>query len=81
MVNKGESNYFRHQNNWRLQAMQKCSLNIETDLFITSPLSLSLKDFEEIRAEIIDLIKGISAKVENTCPEEAYCLNIDIFEI
>lgn len=45
------------------------------------PLSLSKKDFQLIREEMVQLIKKISDTVAETKPEEIYCFNLDFFKV
>lgn len=47
----------------------------------TAPLSLSKKDFEVLREEMVGMIQKVSKTVTETNPDDTYCLNIDFFKI
>ncbi len=81
LIHKGDTNYQKHLSNWRLQALQKSNLNFENDLFITSPMTMSFQDFENVRLEIMELIKCVSKRVEDSNPQDIFCLNIDFFKL
>jgi len=56
----------QHHANWRKKSIQKMdSISLE-DLTFTAPLSLSNKDFEFLREEMVQLIKKISDTVKET---------------
>lgn len=69
-----------HRRNWRAKAREKFSEPDEHDLFYSSPVSLSEKDAEDFRKELLDLIKRFSKQVEASPEEKLMCLNIDWFE-
>jgi uncharacterized protein (TIGR02147 family) len=79
VAEKGTPMYFKHSTNWRLQAIQKMELNRKSDLFITSPMSLSIEDQKIIHNQIIEFVKNFSERVKNSDSEETVCLNIDFF--
>ena len=47
----------QHHTNWRIKSIQKMDCTLPTDLSFTAPLSLSNKDFDFLREEIVKLIK------------------------
>jgi len=69
----------KHHSNWRLKALEQSDQNNERDLFFTSPVSLSKKDFENLKVKLTELIKEFSAVVKDSPAEEVACLNIDFF--
>lgn len=73
---------FNHHKNWRIKALENYSrFSNNDDLAFSSPLTISHKDFDEIRGEILSFIKSISNKVSNSKSEKLACLNIDFFHI
>lgn len=70
----------KHHTNWRIKALQDMSTRSERDLFFTGPMSISKKDFDQIRESITKLIKDIVEKAKKSSSEELVCLNIDFFE-
>lgn len=77
---KGTPFYFKHSTNWRLQGIAKLELNRKDDIFITSPMSISIEDAKIIKNQILELVKNISARVNETEAEQTLCLNIDFFK-
>lgn len=71
----------RHHHNWRLQSMQRAEVLSDDELMFTSPLTLSEKDFQHIREELVELIKKVSSVVRASPEERMACLNIDWFYI
>lgn len=70
-----------HHMNWRLRAVDQCSSNRKEDLFITAPMTLSVKDFEKIRMKILQLIQEVSRTVDKSESEQLACLNVDLFKL
>lgn len=71
----------KHHSNWRLKALERAELNLESDLFFTSPVSLSKADFERFKIELADIIKRFSALVKDSPSEQLACLNVDFFKL
>jgi uncharacterized protein (TIGR02147 family) len=71
----------KHHSNWRIKAIQKMDRSSVDDLTFTAPLSLSNKDFDILREEMVQLIKKISETVKETKPEEIFCFTLDFFRI
>lgn len=71
----------QHHANWRIKSIQKKDISDENDLSFTAPLSLSKKDFDFLREEIVQLIKKVSDTVTETSPEDVYCFNLDFFKV
>lgn len=70
-----------HHMNWRLRAIDQCSSNRKEDLFITAPMTLSVKDFEKIRMKILQLIQEVSRTVDKSESEQLACFCIDLFKL
>jgi uncharacterized protein (TIGR02147 family) len=73
--------FFRHLLNWRLLALQSIPETEDSDLVFTSPVSLSRKDYEKIRARILQMIQEISDTVRESPAELVVCWNMDWFEL
>jgi len=80
-VAKNSPFVFKHHANWRLKALEQVEQNREDELYFTSPVSLSQKDFERMMVKITDLIKEFSACVKESPAEAVACLNIDFFHV
>lgn len=69
----------KHHTNWRIQAIQKMDSRDSTELFFTSPMSISLKDFVRIRELLSGAIESALEICKDSPAEEVVCLNIDFF--
>ena len=69
-----------HRRNWREKAREKFTEPDAHDIFYSSPVSLSKKDTELFRKELLKLIKSFSKQVEESPEQMLMCLNIDWFE-
>lgn len=68
-----------HRRNWRLKALERFTEPRETDLFYSSPYSLSEQDANQIREDLVKMISLISKKVGDSPAEKLVCLNVDWF--
>ena len=71
----------RHHTNWRLKAIEQFPKLTSEELAFSSPLTISKKDFQNLKLKILDMIEEVSEKVKTTSPEELACLNIDFFYV
>lgn len=71
----------RHHANWRIRAIQRSENLGDGELMYTVPVSLSKKDFSELREEMAEFIKKFLDKVHASDAEEIACLNLDWFWI
>jgi len=71
----------QHHANWRIKAIEKKDRSDENDLSFTAPLSLSQKDYDFLREEMVQLIKKVSDTVNETKPDDIFCFNLDFFKI
>ena len=67
--------------NWRIKSIEASESLDDTEMMFTAPLSVSKKDFEQIREQLVALIQSVSEKVTASDPEDIACLNIDFFWI
>lgn len=70
----------KHHTNWRIKAIQKMDNREQTELFFTSPLSISREDFGKIREILAKTVQTSMAICKDSPAEEVYCLNIDFFK-
>ncbi len=64
---------------WRLKAIEHLDHPSEEDLFFSSPVSLSKRDFAHFQMEITKFIEAWLKSVAASPSEELACLNIDWF--
>ncbi len=69
-----------HRRNWKLKSLQAMNNNNDSDLFYSSPMSLSKEDRLKIREELLQAIDKVLKKVHKSKEEELVCLNIDWFK-
>lgn len=71
----------KHHSNWRLRAIGASEELSDKELMYTVNVSLSEKDFESLREEMVDFIKKFLKQVHESPAEEIACLNLDWFWI
>lgn len=71
----------QHHANWRIKSIEKKDRSEEADLSFTAPLSLSKKDYNMLREEMVGLIAKVSDTVKDTHPEDIFCFNMDFFKV
>lgn len=69
----------KHHQNWRLMALQKMELRRESDVFFTSPMSLSHEAHRQIQDLIANFIQAAMKVSGPSSSETVSCLNIDWF--
>lgn len=69
----------KHHTNWRIRAMQKMDNREATELFFTSPMSISVADFAKVREVFAKAIEEAMAICKDSKSEEVVNLNIDLF--
>ena len=67
----------RHHQNWRIKVANLHESITKEDLVFTAPISISKKDFEQIRKILLDTISEISNVVTESKDEEVVYLGID----
>jgi uncharacterized protein (TIGR02147 family) len=70
----------RHHLNWRFKAIERMPRVTPSELFYTSPLSISEADAPEVRKILVEAIERVSRLLARTKPEKAACLSIDWFD-
>lgn len=69
----------KHHTNWRIRSIQQMDRREESELFFTSPMSISRSDFQKIRELLAKSIQNALEICKNSPAEEVVCLNIDFF--
>lgn len=80
-VEKGSPFLIKHHSNWRIAAIQKSENIADEEMMFTANISLSQKDFVNIRETLMQTIQEISKTVKDSPAEEIANLNIDLFWI
>ena len=65
---------------YRSKAIEHLKLQIEQDLFFTSPMALSRKDMATVKEMLSTTIDKVISYVEPSPSEDVACLNIDFFK-
>ncbi|MDZ4661274.1 MAG: TIGR02147 family protein [Pseudomonadota bacterium] len=71
----------KHHTNWRIKAIQKMDTREPTELFYSSPMSLSAEDFVKVRELLSKNIETSLEICRGSQAEEVVCLNIDFFRL
>ncbi len=71
---------WQHHKNWRIKGMSHFPCLTEAELMFTAPLSLSEKDFQQVKLILTDVIEKLYAIVPPSPGETLACLNIDWFK-
>lgn len=69
----------KHHMNWRMQALQKAEELSDEELIFSSPVSLSKKDFVELREKMAVFIREFLDSVHASPAEDLACFNLDFF--
>ena len=80
-LEKSSPHLLRFQTDWRMKAISKGEELGDSELMFTAPISLSKKDFDNLREESILFIKRFLETVHASPAEEIACLNLDFFWI
>lgn len=70
-----------HHKNWRLQASNNIDKNNSTNLHFTTVCTLSEKDYQEIRALMMQAVRDTQNIIDPSREETGACLLIDWFKI
>lgn len=80
-LEKSSPHLLRFQTDWRMRAVTRGEDLTDDELLFTGPVSLSKKDFEKLREEMIVFIKNFLDTVHASPAEEIACMNLDFFWI
>lgn len=78
-LEQGSPHFLKHHANWRLRAIDRADNLSQKELMFTSPVSISLDDFDRLREELAEFIKKFLQTVHSSREEDIACLNIDFF--
>ena len=80
-IAKGSPHLLKHHANWRIKAIQYSEELSDEELMYTANISISKKDFQKIRDEMVQLIKTTVNTAQESDPEEIAQFNLDLFWI
>jgi uncharacterized protein (TIGR02147 family) len=69
----------QHLSNWHVKAQELMVEKMDSDLFFSAPITVSEKDYAEIRKELVQQIAKISKRVEKSESQILAAFNIDCF--
>jgi uncharacterized protein (TIGR02147 family) len=78
-LDRGSPNISKHHTNWRIAAINSLSTEASTDVHYSTVSSLSLKDIEAIRSQLVQQIQTYVETVQKSPEEELYCFSLDFF--
>lgn len=78
-IGPGSPFLLKHHTNWRLKSLQKMPDISSEELMVTSPFSVSRKDFVRIKELLLDFIAESSKVIQKTDPVDLACFNLDLF--
>lgn len=80
LIEKGSPLFAKHSVNWRMQGILQLEQHSKDDLFLTSPMSVSIEDYKIIQDEIIRFMRSAAERIKASKSEQLACLNIDLFK-
>lgn len=70
----------KHHQNWRIKAISQMENSSDSDVFFTSPMSLSVEASDEVKKMIVNFIQSVMSISGPSQSEKVSCLNIDWFD-
>lgn len=80
-IDKRSNLISRHHANWRLQALQALDRSRDENLHYSSVITLSLKDAEKVKEQMIKSLEVIEGILAPSPEEEVFTLNMDFFRL
>ncbi|OQW51940.1 MAG: hypothetical protein A4S09_09750 [Proteobacteria bacterium SG_bin7] len=80
-IEKGSPHLLHHYRNWRLLSIQKSETISDEELMYSAAVSLSKKDFEALREEMVSFIKKFLKTAHESPAEEVAYLNLDFLRV
>ncbi len=80
-VEAGSPLAIRHHQNWRMHVQTLQERMTASDLCFTAPVSISRKDFERVRAKILDLISDAAKTIDASPAKELVYFGVDWIRI
>lgn len=78
-VPKGSPFLIKHHANWRIKALEKSEVLSDEELMYSVNISLSRKDFKNLRGQMVEFIQNFLKTVHASPAEEIAQLNLDFF--
>jgi uncharacterized protein (TIGR02147 family) len=69
----------KHHTNWRLKAIEACEELTDDELMYSGNFSISHKDFEKLREEMVQVLQKFAQLVKNSPGEDVAQFNLDLF--
>lgn len=79
LVTEPSPHVHNHRRNWRLKAIESSIKVTEDQIMISGPVSISKKDADMVRRELMQFINKFSKLVGPSKEEKVMCLNLDWF--
>ncbi len=70
-----------HHQHWRMKAIEDAQVKPDTSIHFTSLYSLSRNDLEELKFQLLEVIKSYNTKARTSKEEVLVCFNTDFFEV
>lgn len=70
-----------HHQHWRLKAIEDAQMKPADSVHFTSVYSLSRTDLEDVKFQILDMIKNYHVRARASKEEILVCFNADLFEV
>ncbi len=80
-VEKGSPYLLHHYRNWRIKAIEQSENLRDEELMYSAAVSLSRKDFDHLREEMVQFIKEFLGKTHESPAEDIAFLNLDFMWI
>lgn len=80
LIEKGSPLFAKHAVNWRTQGILHLEHHSQDDLFLTSPMSISIDDYKTLQDEIMQFMRAAAERIKTSKAEQLACLNIDLFK-
>lgn len=71
----------RHHSNWRHQAVASLDRDLKDDLHYSAVISISKRDFEKLKSEMMELLRAHRETIKASPEEEIFCYSIDLFSL
>lgn len=80
-IEKGSPFLIKHHTNWRIKALEKSESISDEELMYSTNISLSKKDFQKLREEMVRFIQEFQKTVKDSPAEDLAQFNLDFFWI
>ncbi len=80
-VDRGSIYFLKHHANWRMKSILKSEIATDQEKYYTVTMSVSQKDYLEIKNRIENLIQDIIKITADTDADQVVCFNCDLFKV